>query len=58
MWFRSLFAVDPDVAAALLDDSVDGGQTQARALAALLGGEERLEDVLPRVRVHAVAACR
>jgi len=34
-----------DVAAALLDDPVHGGQAQAGALALLLGGEERFEDL-------------
>ena len=38
-------AVDGDVAAALLHDPVDGREPQARALAGLLGGEERLEDL-------------
>ena len=49
------FAVDVDVAAGLLDDAVDGGQAQAGALARPLGGEERLEDLRLRGRVHAAA---
>ena len=36
----SQFAVDPDVAAALLDDAVDGGQTKPRPLAFFLCGKE------------------
>ena len=39
--------VEVDVAAGLLDDAVDGGEAEARALADLLGGEERLEDLAP-----------
>ena len=39
----------------LLDDAVDGRQAQAGALARLLGGEERLEDVLLDLRRHAAA---
>src|SRR5439155_7011161 len=45
-------AVGPDVAAALLDDSVDGRKTQPRPLAWALGGEERLEDVGHRLPIH------
>ena len=48
-------AVDPDVAAALLDDAVHRGQPQAGSLALLLGGEERLEDPRLRDSVHAEA---
>ena len=44
------FAVDVDEAVVLLDDAVDGGQAQARALADALGREERLEDVAPASR--------
>ena len=54
---RSLarFAVDVDEAVVLLDDAVDRGQAQAGALAHLLGGEERLEDVVQGLLVHAAA---
>ena len=37
-------AVDPDVAAALLDDAVDGREPEPGALAAVLRREERLEE--------------
>ena len=40
----SRFAVDRDMAAALLDNAVDRGQAQARALTQFLGGEEGLKD--------------
>ena len=40
---------------ALGDDAVDHGQAQAGALAESLGGEEGLEDVVHRLRVHAHA---
>src|SRR5579871_2606813 len=46
------FAVDPNVSTALLDDSVDGGESEARALRSFRG-EERFEDVRLRVLVHA-----
>ena len=39
-------AVDADGAAGLLDEAVDHGQAQARALVALLGGKERLKGAL------------
>ena len=45
-------AVDLDVPPTLLGDPVDHGQAQARPLAPLLGGEERLEDPRLGVRVH------
>ena len=48
-------AIDPDVSAALFDDSVDRRQAEARALPFFLGGEERLEDVGLRLFVHAAA---
>ena len=38
------FAIDPDASPALLDDAVDGGESQSGSPAASLGGEERLED--------------
>src|SRR5262249_58362087 len=46
------FAVDLHVPTALLDDPVDGGQTQPGPFARLLRGEKRLEDVRLRLRVH------
>ena len=54
---RSLarLAVDIDEAVVLLDDAVDRGQPQAGALAHLLGGEERLEELCQRLLVHAAA---
>jgi len=45
-----------DEAAALLDDAVDGGETETSALAGFLGGEERLEDAGLSGGVHAVAS--
>ena len=48
-------AVAGDAPAVGLDDAVDRSQAQAGALAHVLGGEERLEDVLPGVLVHALA---
>ena len=52
---RSLpeLAVDPDVAAALLNDSEYGRQSQPRALALLFRGEEGLENALLGRFVHA-----
>ena len=44
-----------DEAAGLLDDAVDHRQAEAGALADLLGGEERLEDLLQHVRRDAGA---
>ncbi len=54
---RSLarLAVDVDEAVVLLDDAVDRGQPEAGALADVLGGEERLEEVGQRLLVHAAA---
>jgi hypothetical protein len=46
------FGLATNSAAALLDDSQNGGESQAGSLAGLLGGEERLEEMRPRVRVH------
>lgn len=40
----SLLAFDDDVAAALADDAVAGGEAQAGALAGALGGEEGFEE--------------
>src|SRR5258708_24511762 len=48
--------VDVDEAAALLDDAVDGGETETSALAGFLGGEERLEDAGLSGGVHAVGS--
>src|SRR5213075_204338 len=52
---RSLahLAVYPDVAAALLHDAKHGREPEARPPLLLLGGEEGLENVLLRRRVHA-----
>src|SRR5579859_3348539 len=46
-------AVHPDVSIALFYYAVDRGKTEAGTLAALLGGEEGLEDVGENGRVHA-----
>ena len=43
-----------DVSSTLLDDAVDGGETEPSPPGSL-GGEEGLEDVGPRIRVHAAA---
>src|SRR5207244_7670998 len=51
-------AVDPDVAAALLDDSVNGREPEPRAFPYFLGGEERLEEVRLRGLIHAHAGVR
>ena len=48
-------ALHEDVAAALLDDAVDGGESEAGAFAFFLGGEERLEDAGLGFAVHALA---
>ena len=48
-------AVDLDAAAVQADDAVDRGQPQTGALAQLLGGEERFEQVGEGVVVHAAA---
>src|SRR5207248_7028985 len=47
-------AVDPDVPAALLDQTVNGRETETGALALLFRREERLEQALARRDVHAV----
>src|SRR5882672_4900137 len=39
----------------LLNDAVDDGQPKSRSLSQLLGGVERLEDVLNSFRVHSLA---
>src|SRR5204863_9521908 len=46
-------ADDLDPALVLLDDAIDGRQTETGAFANALGGEERLENVGERVRIHA-----
>ena len=43
------------MAAALLNDSVDGGQAQSGTLAGLLGGKEGIENMSLGFRVHAQA---
>src|SRR5271166_4800554 len=48
-------ALNEDVAAALLDDAVDGGKSEAGTFAFFLGGEERLEDASLGFTVHALA---
>ena len=48
-------ALAEDVAAGLLDDAVDHRQAEAGALADLLGGEERLEDLVAHRCGNAVA---
>ena len=45
-------ALDPDQTAVLADDAVDGRQPETGAGALLLGGEERLEEVLEDLAVH------
>jgi hypothetical protein len=54
---RSLpwFAVDQDVARALLDNAVYRGQAQTRSFAHLFGGEEGLEDARYGGFIHAGA---
>src|SRR4051794_7009398 len=46
-------AVDLDAAARLLREAIDHAETEAGALAALLGGEERLEHLVADLRRHA-----
>src|SRR4051812_37105604 len=50
-------ALDTDMAAALPDDSVTGGQPESAA-ALVLRGEERLEKMLPHFVSHAAAVIR
>src|SRR5215472_17621069 len=45
-------AVYPNVAVALFHNAVDGGKTEACALAALFGSKERFEDVGQNRWVH------
>src|ERR1035438_1289463 len=49
-------ALNEDVAAALLDDAVDGGKSEAGAFAFFFGGEEGLEDAGLGFAVHALAS--
>ena len=49
------FAINVDVAAALLDDAVHHRQPQARSLADAFGGEEGLKDARLHFRRHAAA---
>ncbi len=44
----SLFAVNPDIAARLFDDAVNGRQSHSRCFADYFSGENRLEDVIQR----------
>jgi len=52
------FAVNPDIAAELLNHAIHGGQPQARAFALFLGGEKRLEEAPARLGIHAIGRCR
>src|SRR6516225_11238357 len=45
-------AVNPDVAAALFDDAVNGGKTETGSPATLLGGVKGLKDVRDGIFVH------
>src|SRR4029077_7684183 len=51
-------AVDPDVATALLYNSVDGCQSQAGALTEFFGGEKRLKNPQLRLAIHSAAGIR
>src|ERR1700733_4385693 len=51
----SWLAFDKNVSAALLDDAVDGGETETRALSHFLGGKKWLENVRLNFGVHAGA---
>src|ERR1700719_3648429 len=51
----SEFALDEDVSAALFDDAVDGGESEAGAFAFFFGGEKRFEDASLGFAVHALA---
>src|SRR3982074_3713877 len=46
------FAVDPDMAAALPDNSIDCRKTEARAFSEFLGRKEGVEDAALSLRVH------
>ena len=50
-------AVAEDEAAGLLDDAVDRREAEAGALADLLGGEERLEDLVDDARARCRCRC-
>src|SRR5712671_6784740 len=49
------FALNKDIASALLDDAVDGGQAEAGSFAFFFGSKEGLEDAGLGVAVHAFA---
>src|ERR1700681_198837 len=49
---QSWFAVNPDMAAALANHTIDGREPQPGALALFFGGEKRLENVRLSRRVH------
>ena len=51
------FAIDADVAAALFDDAVTGGQSQTCPLADAFGGKKRLEDARFHFRAHPQCRC-
>src|SRR6266446_2588076 len=51
-------AVDPDVAAGLFYDSVDGCQAQAGALPEFFSGEERIKNPQLRLAIHSAARVR
>ena len=51
-------AINADVAAALFDDAVTGGQSQTRSLADVLGGKKRLERVRLDFLAHSPAGVR
>src|SRR5262249_58631089 len=51
----SQLALGVDIAAALLNDAKYGREAKAGAPADLLGGEERLENLLPHLLAHSPA---
>jgi len=51
----SMLAGDLDLAAALFDDPLDGGQAQSGTLAGRLGGKEGIENMSQGFRIHAQA---
>ena len=48
-------AIDPDVSAGLFHNAVHGSQAQTGPFALFFGRKKRLEDVAPRLRIHAVS---
>jgi hypothetical protein len=52
---RTHFAFDPDIAAALLRDAVNGGEPEAGAFAFFFRRKKWLENTRTRFRVHAVS---